>query len=347
MNSEKNGHLPVTVLFHSSSLTVRGTEVALYDYAQFNEEILGNKSIVIFPRDAIESEAAKHKFESRFETHFYSDQSELNSIASRVGADVCYFIKKGHDDGLLVDGCTNAVHVVFKNFEPHGEVYAYISDWLCKEASEGQHAYVPHIIRQPRSLDHNLREELGIPEDADVYGTIGGTDSFKIISATNSILDTVHNDPNKYFIFVNTRLPEWFPWIKARIRKALKTGRLIYLDEIVDFDRKEAFINTCDAMIHARRRGETFGIALGEFAVRNKPLIVHYHKKTKDRCHFEILGDTANYFQTKKDLRVLLDANPKSLKRTDRYQQFNPKDVMALFDSVFLGNVSAPVDRNG
>ena len=81
MNSKKNGHSPVTVLFHSSSLTVRGTEVALYDYAQYNEEILGNRSVVVFPSDAIDSQTAKQKFETRFETHFYSDQSELNAVA--------------------------------------------------------------------------------------------------------------------------------------------------------------------------------------------------------------------------------------------------------------------------
>ncbi len=36
-----------SVAFHSNQLGIRGTEVALYDYARYNEEILGNKSYII------------------------------------------------------------------------------------------------------------------------------------------------------------------------------------------------------------------------------------------------------------------------------------------------------------
>jgi hypothetical protein len=35
------------IAFLSNNLTLRGTEVALYDYADYNEKILGNKSIII------------------------------------------------------------------------------------------------------------------------------------------------------------------------------------------------------------------------------------------------------------------------------------------------------------
>ena len=31
-----------SVAFHSNQLGIRGTEVALYDYARYNEEISGN-----------------------------------------------------------------------------------------------------------------------------------------------------------------------------------------------------------------------------------------------------------------------------------------------------------------
>jgi hypothetical protein len=36
-----------SVGFLSNKLTLRGTEVAMYDYADFNETILNNKSIII------------------------------------------------------------------------------------------------------------------------------------------------------------------------------------------------------------------------------------------------------------------------------------------------------------
>ena len=35
-------------LFHTPSIGIRGGEVALYDYAHFNETILGNESVIIY-----------------------------------------------------------------------------------------------------------------------------------------------------------------------------------------------------------------------------------------------------------------------------------------------------------
>ena len=35
------------IAFHSNQLCIRGTEVALFDYAHYNETILGNKSYII------------------------------------------------------------------------------------------------------------------------------------------------------------------------------------------------------------------------------------------------------------------------------------------------------------
>jgi len=329
----------MTVLFHSSSLTARGTEVALFDYADFNEKILGNRSVVAFPIEGVESEAIKEKFESRFETQTYTSQEQLDGFAHATGATVCYMIKNGKNDGVAVKGIKNVVHSVFKNCDPHGDVYAYISNWLSQEASGGEYDYVPHIIRPPLNTTEMMRIALEIPETAHVYGAIGGTDSFKSLRATNAILDTIDQHPNKYFVFVKTRLPEWLPWTKARIRRAVKAGRLIYIDEITDLDTKEKFINSCDAMLHARRRGETFGIALGEFSVRGKPVIVQFRAKAKDRCHYEILGDTANYFISKVEMKMLLSQDPQTLRVSSNYNQFSPDKVMSRFEAIFLTNM--------
>jgi hypothetical protein len=35
------------ILFHSNQLALRGTEVALYDYAHYNENFLGNESLIV------------------------------------------------------------------------------------------------------------------------------------------------------------------------------------------------------------------------------------------------------------------------------------------------------------
>ena len=35
------------IAFHSNQLGLRGTEIALFDYAYYNRELLGNESIII------------------------------------------------------------------------------------------------------------------------------------------------------------------------------------------------------------------------------------------------------------------------------------------------------------
>ena len=38
---------------------------------------------------------------------------------------------------------------------------------------------------------------------------------------------------------------------------------------------KSQFINSCNAMLHARSRGETFGAAIGEFSIHPKTIIIN------------------------------------------------------------------------
>ena len=48
------------------------------------------------------------------------------------------------------------------------------------------------------------------------------------------------------------------------------------------------FVNASDCMIHARARGETFGLAIAEFSIRNKPIIAY--SNPPEKAHLDILG---------------------------------------------------------
>jgi hypothetical protein len=53
------------IAFHTNQLSIRGTEVAIYQYAKYNEDILGNKSVIFtFPNRDM---SAYEKFKERFE----------------------------------------------------------------------------------------------------------------------------------------------------------------------------------------------------------------------------------------------------------------------------------------
>jgi hypothetical protein len=73
-------------------------------------------------------------------------------------------------------------------------------------------------------------------------------------------VNIAENYPNIYFIFANFNS---FCDSKKNI---------IFLPNIIDEIDKTTYINTCDAMIWARSGGETFGLAIAEFSINNKPV---------------------------------------------------------------------------
>ena len=76
---------------------------------------------------------------------------------------------------------------------------------------------------------------------------------------------------------------------------------VLFIEGTTDQEQKVAFINTCDVMIHARERGETFGLAIAEFSSQNKPIITY--SLSPERCHIDILGN--NQFPTLYALYIL------------------------------------------
>ena len=169
------------VAFHTNSLSLRGTEIALYDYALHNQTLLGHES-VIFHRQGTELvPAVLEKFLKYFAVYGYRDLTELNRLLERVKADRCYFIKSGERDGILASACPSAIHAVFptRASEFHGNHFAFVSQWLSKEYANHRIPYVPHMIHLP-SVEGDLRPELGLTPTQTVLGYYGGSDSFNL-----------------------------------------------------------------------------------------------------------------------------------------------------------------------
>ena len=174
--------------------------------------------------------------------------------------DILYCIKAGWNDNIVSRACKTVVHSVFQFFEPHGDVYAYISDWLSTKMSGGAVPNVPHMIHLSRTSS-DLRTELGIPKEAVVFGRSGGEETFDIPFVHTAVYDIAKHNLDRYFIFLNTH------------SFCAPLPNIIHLHGTADLVRKTAFINSCDAMLHARQSGETFGLAVAEFSSRNKPII--------------------------------------------------------------------------
>ncbi len=170
-----------------------------------------------------------------------------------------------------------------------------------------------------------MRKKLGIPENAVVLGRHGGKDTFDLHIAKMAIINVVNDRPDLHFVFVNTP-------------RFCDHPRVHHLDKIVDLDEKNRFIMTCDAMIHAQSLGETFGIAIGEFSINNRPIIAYNGKVWND--HYKtILGDRALWYTTEDECyNTLMNFDPLEYKNKDMncYQKYSPEKVMLQFKDVFM-----------
>ncbi len=315
------------IAFHSNSLPYRGTNVVVYDYARYNQLILGNESAII--ADANEDLSALEKFQSAFPVFLYKDFKEVDDYISAEKIDFLYLIKAGINDGKLSAKVKNGVHTVFKFFEPHGDVYAYVSQWLANEMSGGKYPYVPHIINLAPTTK-NLRQNLRIPEDALVFGYYGGPTSFNLEFVVYAIYLIAKKYKNIYFLFMN--VDPITPDIE----------NIIYLPGSFDLEVKAAFINACNACLHARMDGETFGLTIGEFSSFNKPIITYSGRDFADiydKSHLSILKEKALIYSSIEELlELILNFRSYENKFDDWncYREFSPGNVMHKFDEVFL-----------
>ena len=324
----------MNVGFFVRQFTERGTEISAYDYAHYNETILGNKSFIIcFTEEAqqrnchVGDRVSFPKFESRFPILQINDIPEMKEIISKCSLDFFYTQTYGAEDlyqfenSMLWGSCKTIKHCVFNTTCPESNFYISISN--CLNVRFGTNVPVIPCIVQLPECNENLRSLLGIPADATVIGRHGAKDTFDIPMAHDAIQEFLLNNSNTYFLFMNTDRFHYHP-------------KIIYLDPTLDSIEKTKFINTCDAMIHARSIGETFGLAIAEFSLKNKPVITC---RVGDTEHVNILGDKSVIYNSKDEL-VNIFKNIRDIIKTkddwNAYKDFRPENVMKMFkDMIF------------
>jgi len=340
------------IAFHSSYLGFRGTEVALMDYAWGNREILKNESFFLLPW---REEAGRHPVLATMQAvapvRLYRSPDEREAILRDEGADFFYCVKNGFNDGVFSRRVPTGIHAIFRESEFHGDVYAYISDWLSRVMAHGCAAVAPWMVRLAEEVgDLRTREggpaggrwvagegrraevgdpwkELAIPKEATVIGRHGGDDSFDIPWVQTAVIETARNRPNIWFLFLNTRPFEG----------AAGLPNIRFLPATADSVRKRRFLNTCDAMIHGRRRGETLGMACLEFASLGKPVLTF--TGSPELAHLDILGSSALPYQNRAELNALLqspDRWPDAGGWKSRFEDYQPETAMRRFQEVFL-----------
>jgi hypothetical protein len=309
------------VAFWDNTMCVRGTTVAMFDYAYYNKILLGNESIVLYNITRSENHPdVVAKFQKEFKVFGVPHFHAIDPILAQEGVDVLYVIEGGDATNHVSKVCKTVNHCVFGCKNPHGSVYAVISPWINRYGTS--YPVVPHMITLP-DIEGDMRAELGIPQDATVFGRHGGQDQFDIGYVQTTVEEIARTNPSIYFLFMNTK-----PFCES-------IPNIIHIGPIVNMEAKTRFINTCDAMLWARKDGETFGCAIGEFSARNRPV---FATRTGDLAHAEFLGDKAFWYDENTLKQMILGFN-KDIEKTkdwNAYKEFGPEQVMATFKRVFL-----------
>ena len=333
----------------------RGSARAIYDYADAGEKLAMFRSPLILCVDPpstrwdgkLAAESTR-KFVRRFGrqhvvrvgTWGADAFTSVDKLVLARGVTHLYIQKGGQADGLLskVPGVRNCVHAVFDGRSPHGDAYARVSP-----AVPGTAPVVPHVVWPRASTGGDMREELHIPQDATVFCRHGGATTFSIPFVKQVVLQLAEAHPRLTFLFLNTKR---FGPANAAL------SNVIFLAARDDDEELSRFIRTCDAMLHARADGETFGLAIAEFTAHNRPVITSraHHARGGARFHLDTLGDAGFYYDDAASLRQqLLGFNRTLVQSGDwrAYKAFAPDKVMLLFRKTFglPSHVHEPVVR--
>lgn len=326
------------VLFHAEQLNLRGTTNSILDYAKYNQEILGNESIIVYSEETPEGldvGSVPHVVEmvkSQFKTLTYKNNNHLNDIAAdydffysqRAGEKVDSHTKR---ENAVITTTKFGVHCVFQWYDPHGDVYAYISEWMAKTVSNSYNAppqkWVPYVVDMPEP-NHDTRSFFNIPKDKYVIGRHGGFNTLDIKQTIDAIVRVAETRDDIVFLFANTR-------------QFIDHPRIIFAPPFTGQQQKANYIGACDAMIHGRFLGESFGLSIAEFLYQNKPVLAW--NGGFDKNHIVTLQPYDLLYEAHVDeiynkIIGLRDRPPMNYKAA--VEKYNPHNVMNQFKEVFL-----------
>jgi len=343
-----------------ASLTERGSQVSTFDYAYYARKLLGLRVIVLHGGDkTADTNSSRSLVLSRWKNNFelarMRSPEETSSWLREQGCFDFYIQTHGKRSGpaspaSLVDQFMKAgirvhIHAIFYAAIPWGSTMARVG-----AAVRGSDVpVVPLIVHPAEPVGDNLRQELGIGEDAVVFCRHGGASTFNL-GFVHPVIDRVSKRrPETFFLFLNTE------------RFCPARRNVIHLPPVVQPEAKSRFIRACDVMLHARADGETFGLAVAEFSSHNKPVMTYCpheicnHTRSEPRRwnqvvgrrsfqvwyeHVRLLGPKAFTYADQKELEHLL----MSFNRTranlrphwNAYARFAPQHVIGQFSAVFL-----------
>lgn len=295
-------------LLHLNQLGERGTETSTFELG-YALKMLGHSVTIAYPKDSQGNRIdVENIFKTEFDMYPYSKFSKQDKWV-RNNIDFAYFLKINGLDGLGYKGIFNAIHTVFPEYLPHGNTYTYISKWLANESNRLAHMkfrllrrgpislskgcinamkfqHVPHIVNMPKP-SFSMRKGLGIPEDAFLILRYGGVTEFNVGWVKDALIEQLEKNHSWFFLGVNTE-------------KFTNHPRALFLPAITDKQRKSSLLSDANVFLHARLRGESFGMSLVESLQIGTPVLSF--SGGVDQNHVDLLNNTDCLYESPQEL---------------------------------------------
>lgn len=321
--------------FRAGALNLRGTAVKVFAYAEAARAHLGVEPLTLY--DPVKSDpAVVEKFRrADLPMAAIDPDQDIRRQTEPLRLDVVYWTTGGPAPGSWPVAGRRALHTIFRH--RHGALpsdlrQAYISAWLADWADGGRSPAVPHVVSLPAAGPGaaEMRARIGAPGDALLFGRIGGYAEFDLPFAQAAVREALETRSDAWFAFVNTK-----PFVDH--------ARAVFLDPIVDLQEKADFFAACDIVLHARRRGESFGNAIAEALAMDRPVFAW--EGGLDRHHEWMLRGSGGLYRTKRDLLDrLLNATKAEWagEWSTRVAPFRAEPAIRRFHAVFLADNPPP-----
>jgi len=347
----------VKLILHSNSISERGDSVNAEGLSSALKLFKGIESLIVYN---LKSELNKQNridelISNGHEVISYTSSNDLHAIGKTWGATHSYFMDSGTYSPLWIKNTKRLTHAVFNNYEPHGDKYNYVSEWLYRKALRSGRSpttenkikelrelsgspyslnikmpisWVPHIIESKTGDGVSFRKKYHIPFDAKMIGRIGGHSQFDDTAAQEGVIELVEKLKNYFFVFINTKRFHYHP-------------RIIHI-EYLSSEEKWDFYSAGDVFIHGRLMGESFGFSICEALSAGKPIVApNFHRNFRmDKHHISILKQQGLLYKSKKDFKnkvIQQSNNPNSSQSLAvLVEQFKPQTVINIFTQRFL-----------
>lgn len=349
------------LILHSNSLLGRGDVLNAINIIKALQSTSDVDCLILSPssKGFINPNVLTYIKDIGFNVNLYNSQEELVGFANKFKASHIYYMKAGRYDGSYLDGVPGFVHAVFNHFEPHGEVYSYVSKWLYDNVNKSPSMfhwmssypkwkmlqyrsgsnYFPDLKKKVQWLAHpvvvsnpsklNVREKFNIPDSGKIITRFGGSGQFSDPAGPSAIKTLLEKRKDLFFLLWN-------------VKEFTDHERVIFCNEYISESDKAAIILESSLMLNCRLMGESFGFSVCESLAMGRPILAPSLERNPkmDANHidllqpYDLLYNNVNDLVEKVEKNLDIEANPDDLKTA--VNKFSPQIFSRRFHEIFL-----------